>query len=67
MQAARPDGPAYVAQAVALQDVMHGVMIEIAQHGGITCAAGFHITTEVDVQSAPGRCTVFGFHRLIYY
>ena len=66
MQATGLDGPAYVAQAVTLQDVMHGVMIEIAQHVGITCTAGFHITTEVDMQSAPGRGTVFGFHPTIY-
>jgi hypothetical protein len=45
---------------------MHGVMIEITQHVGIACAAGFHITTEVDMQSAPGRCTIFGFHLAIY-
>jgi hypothetical protein len=40
---------AYVSERLTLQDILYAVMIEIAQHVGISCTAGLDIAAEIDV------------------
>jgi hypothetical protein len=49
MRAALPQSLAYLLHDRTMQDLFNGVLIEIAQHVGITGTAGFDITSGIDM------------------
>ena len=55
----------YLLHGITKQDLLDGVVIEIAQHVGITCAAGLDITAWIDVQATPRGRTVKIVHAVI--
>jgi hypothetical protein len=48
-----------------MKNFRNGVVVEIAQHVGITCTAGFYITSWIDMQSTPGCCAKEIAHAVI--
>jgi hypothetical protein len=48
-----------------MQDFFNGIVVEIAQHVGITCTTGFNIATRIDMQTTPGCCAKEIAHAVI--
>ena len=65
MRSALPQSLTYLLHDWTMQDLFNGVLIEIAQHVGITGTTGFYITSGIDVQAPPGSCTVKIVHALL--
>jgi hypothetical protein len=49
----------------AVKNFLNGVVVEIAQHVGITCTTGFDIATRIDMQTTPGCCAKEIVHAVI--
>jgi hypothetical protein len=43
---------------IAVEYLINGLRVEIAQHVGVASTAGFDITSGIDMQAAPRGCTV---------
>jgi hypothetical protein len=48
-----------------MQHLFYGLVMEIAQHVGVTRTTGFDITSGIDMQAPPGSCTIEIAHALL--
>ncbi len=48
----------YFNHLIAVEYLINGLRVEIAQHVGVASTAGFDITSGIDMQAAPGGSTV---------
>ena len=48
----------YLLHEIAVENLFNAVAVQVAQHVGVASTTGFDIALGIDMQAAPGGCTV---------